>query len=72
MWLALGDVLAVEMGQGVNQVGVVQQHRAVGTDGQGIFALGAGEPFVLVDGLLGSMGMTTSPDRSSTLFHTAP
>ena len=40
--LALGDVLAVEMGQGVNQVGVVQQHWAVGTDGQGVFVAGRG------------------------------
>jgi len=34
MRFALGDVLAVEVGQGVDQVEVVQQQRPVGADGQ--------------------------------------
>src|SRR5699024_6398866 len=34
--LALGDVLPVEVGEQVDQVGVVQQERAVAADGQAV------------------------------------
>jgi len=35
--LAFGDVFPVEMGQGVDEMCVVEHYRAVSADGQGVF-----------------------------------
>ena len=35
--LALGDVFPVEMGQGVDEMRVVEHYRAVSADGEGVF-----------------------------------
>jgi hypothetical protein len=51
MWLTLGDALPVEVGHLLDQVVVLQQNRAVGSDRQRVPSLGTGMPASVVVGL---------------------